>query len=423
MVVIADDITGAAEIAGIAFSKGQEVRLLCGCPAAGEPGPVCCDAIATTTTVIATDTRSMSEAEAAAETRCLSVAFGSPEGKELLFKKTDSALRGHVVAELTALLEVTGYERAVYLPANPSKGRTIRHGVYYINNVPIHETAFSYDPEFPARTSVLEERFPDAKAKGIVMPDAESEEDIRKVIAQYNDGKTLFAGAADLFSALLSVSRDEPTGIESREVIGMGCSEQTGIGCLAMDIFNRPHPTPVGLREKNSTLILCGSTQSKPLELGIPIAQMPREVYDGEQGADYWYSHLPSSLIPQFSTLNPHPSSLIPVPEPVEGHPSSLILTIPHTHRTGKEVAVHLRTVMAEMAKRLVNALNKEGTAEGLHLIIEGGATAWATLQALGWTQFQIVHQVAPGVVQMRAQCGALVTLKPGSYPWGGLMD
>ena len=52
------------------------------------------------------------------------------------------------------------------------------------------------------------------------------------------------------------------------------------------------------------------------------------------------------------------------------------------------------------------------------HLIIEGGATAWATLQALGWHLFSIEREFAPGVVQMRASNGTLLTLKPGSYPW-----
>ena len=61
MIVIADDITGAAEIAGIAFSKGQEVRLVCGSEESS------CGTAINGTTVIATDTRSMSEAEAAAE--------------------------------------------------------------------------------------------------------------------------------------------------------------------------------------------------------------------------------------------------------------------------------------------------------------------------------------------------------------------
>ena len=120
---------------------------------------------------------------------------------------------------------------------------------------------------------------------------------------------------------------------------------------------------------------------------------MPREVYDGQQGADYWFSRLPASPT------------------------HSLILTIPFTHRTGKAVAIHLRTVMAEMARRLVEQHRPDS------LIIEGGATAWATLGALGWHDFQTERQVAPGVVQMSATNGTLVTLKPGSYPWGSLFQ
>ena len=61
MIVIADDITGAAEMAGIAFTYGENVRLVCGGVAGG------CDTATYGTTVIATDTRSMSEAEAVAE--------------------------------------------------------------------------------------------------------------------------------------------------------------------------------------------------------------------------------------------------------------------------------------------------------------------------------------------------------------------
>ena len=365
-------MTGAAEMAGIAFSKGQEVHLLCN-------SSVNCDTIAVNeTTIIATDTRSMSEAEAVAETRRIISNFFTFHSSLFtkaslasLFKKTDSALRGHVVAELTALMEATGCQRAVYLPANPSKGRTIKNGIYHINNVPIHETAFSYDPEFPAKTSVLRERFPDAEAKGIIMPDAEREEDIRKVVAKYNDGKTLFAGAADLFAAVLG---DHGDGSDDPFFTENGITQ------------NCPHD-----HFKSSTLILCGSTQSKPLDLDIPVAAMPREVYDGSEDISIWNTNAYQ-----------------------EKH--SLILTIPYTHRTGKTVAVHLRTMMARKAKELVTEHCPQ------HLIIEGGATAWATLQALGWTQFDITAQLAPGVVQMSATNGTLVTLKPGSYPWGTML-
>lgn len=343
MIVIADDITGAAEIAGIAFSKGHQVSLVCG------------EGVATNQiTVIATDTRSMTEAEAIAETKQLS--FLISHHSSLIYKKTDSALRGHVVAELEALMQATGYKRAVYLPANPSKGRIVRNGIYYIGETPIAETAFSYDPEFPAKTSALRERFPDAEEKGIIMPDAESEEDIRRIITEYNDGHTLFAGAADLFSAFLT---SKPTTY---------------------------HP-PINT---NNKLILCGSTQSKPLELGIPIAPMPKEIYDGSDDLSLWDTS-------------------------VYDNERGLILTIPYTHRTGKEVAVHLRNIMAKMTQQLIKRHHPK------QLIVEGGATAWAALQAIGWSQFVIICQIAPGVVQMRAANGTLVILKPGSYPWGKL--
>lgn len=343
MIVIADDITGAAEIAGIAFSKGHQVSLVCG------------EGVATNQiTVIATDTRSMTEAEAIAETKQLSLLIS--HHSSLIYKKTDSALRGHVVAELEALMQATGYKRAVYLPANPSKGRIVRNGIYYIGETPIAATAFSYDPEFPAKTSALRERFPDAEEKGIIMPDAESEEDIRRIITEYNDGHTLFAGAADLFSAFLT---SKPTTY---------------------------HP-PINT---NNKLILCGSTQSKPLELGIPIAPMPKEIYDGSDDLSLWDTS-------------------------VYDNERGLILTIPYTHRTGKEVAVHLRNIMAKMTQQLIKRHHPK------QLIVEGGATAWAALQAIGWSQFVIICQIAPGVVQMRAANGTLVILKPGSYPWGKL--
>ena len=359
IIAIADDITGAAEIAGIAHSHGLGVSLFCGsccCAAAQQPSPT------PQVTVVATDTRSMSAAEAISETHRVASSFPIPHTSFLIYKKTDSALRGHVVAELRALMEATGYGRAVYLPANPSKGRIIRAGTYYINNKPIHETDFSFDPEFPARTSSLKAHFPDAEACGILMPDAETTDDIRRVVAQYNDGQTLFAGAADLFTVWLESS----------------CTSRM------------PKPPETSRTFSSSTLILCGSTQSRALNLGIPVAPMHCAIYDGADDLNLWD-------ITAYNAVH------------------SLILTIPHTHRPGKEVAVHLRTIMAEMTKRLVSCHRPD------RLIIEGGATAWATLNALGWTALEIERQVASGVVQMRAPNGTLVTLKPGSYPWGGL--
>ena len=153
--VIADDITGAAEMAGIAHRLGLRVKLTMQPESASD-----CDVL-----VIATDTRSMTEEEAAAGSARVAGALGAMPEVDSLFKKTDSALRGHVVAELEAILANTGYRKALYLPANPSKGRTIRDGVYYIGGKPLHETDFSFDPEFPAFSSRLIERLPMCEEK------------------------------------------------------------------------------------------------------------------------------------------------------------------------------------------------------------------------------------------------------------------
>ncbi|MCR4958110.1 MAG: four-carbon acid sugar kinase family protein [Prevotella sp.] len=363
MIVIADDITGAAEIAGIAFSQGEETRLLC-------DGSLCGDIIAAKgTTVVTTDTRSMSEAEAAEEM----LRIGRPlrslgETGGALFKKTDSALRGHVVAELAALMQATGYRRAVYLPANPSKGRIIRNGIYYIiengTEKPLSETAFSYDPEFPASTSSLRERFPDAEERGMIMPDAESAADIHAVVNNYHDGHTLFAGAADLFTAWL---RKGPA--------------------------LRPQPVPplgegfAWAEDCCSLLLVCGSTQSHPEAFGLPVSAMPLAIYEGSDDLTPWLDDALSKYAA-----------------------GPLVLSIPHRHLTGKAVAVRLRRLMAS----LVGQLFQHHTPT--HLYIEGGATAFAVLRALHISSLEVVAQPAPGVVSMRADDKFIVTLKPGSY-------
>jgi len=312
----------------------------------------------------------MTTTEAAAETRRLIAHFSFfiPHSSFLIYKKTDSALRGHIVAELSALMEATGYQRAVWMPANPSKGRIIRQGVYYINGTPIDQTDFSFDPEFPAHTAILADRFPDAAAHGIIMPDAETIEDIHRTIRKYNDGRTLFAGAADLFQALSDITPQHPSP-------------------------NTQHPSPNTHHPSPNTLILCGSTQSKPIDIGIPVTEMPLDVYDGSNDIETWASHATNTYLQS----------------------QSLIITIPHHHRTGRETAVHLRHMTTLLTARLIAARQPE------ELVIEGGASAFALLQHLGWTELTIVGQLAPGVVRMRAGNGVLVTLKPGSYPWGTL--
>ena len=350
IVVIADDLTGAAELAGIACSYGLQTEMLM---EVASPLPSC-DVL-----VIATDTRSMTEAEAVAYSHHLA---GQLAGLPVqLFKKTDSALRGHIMAELSALLAVTHYDRVLFIPANPSKNRVIHQGVYYVDEKPISETAFLFDPEFPALSSSLCDRFPEAATHNVLIPDVTSTADIRVAI-DHLSADTLLAGAADLFEAWLQ---------------NMG--------------FLRQSPMSAACVCQENLLVVCGSTQGHPIPSHISTSSMPLDVYEDAAPVSVWME--------QAVTMYE------------KNH--TLALKIPHHHLTGREVAVRLRDATAAVVQSLVALYHPS------QLVIEGGATAFCCLKAIGWHTFLVKGEVAPGVVQMTAPCGTVITLKPGSYDWG----
>src|SRR5262245_23802246 len=114
IIVLADDLSGAAEVAGIAFGWGlsAEVQRQFDAEAAVD--------------VVAVDCDSRSLSEPAAVERVHRIAAEVVASRpEWIFKKVDSVLRGHVRAEIEAILSVTRQAQAVLAPANPSRGRII----------------------------------------------------------------------------------------------------------------------------------------------------------------------------------------------------------------------------------------------------------------------------------------------------------
>lgn len=381
IIVIADDITGAAEIAGIAHRYGLKSTLHI------DAMPEDMRDDDADVAVIATDARSYN-ADAAAEITANAVcsayhSVGSLGTKNVLFRKTDSALRGNVEEELAAIIAHSPYEQAVYMPANPSKGRIIHNGIYYIKEnaqiasagngenehwgTPIAETDFRFDPEFPALTSVVSERFP-----SLYCPDAVSANDVFRVVYNsFNASRaTLLAGAADLFAALLQYVYPSTAS----------------------------HSEPFkGIAADARQLIVRGSTLSKNIPLGIPTEAMPDNVFYEREMPEEW-----ADSIMQAWTESKR----------------GMILTIGEKEiRKGKNAAVYLRTAMAKVCCALIdNSLPDE-------LIVEGGATAFAIMQRMPWRSFSVTDEIAPGVVRIMPVENSRIhiTLKPGSYEWGKL--
>ena len=59
-----------------------------------------------------------------------------------IYKKTDSALRGNIGAELSAALAADGGDRLHFVPAFPNLDRVTRGGVHYIGGVPVAQSVF-----------------------------------------------------------------------------------------------------------------------------------------------------------------------------------------------------------------------------------------------------------------------------------------
>ena len=148
--VIADDFTGAAEIGGIGLRHGLDVVIVT-------------EDISQTTAdlvVYATNSRSL-EAEEASEL-ILDVTRQLQQLNPLfIYKKIDSVLRGHVSEELHAQMKSSGKNRSIVVAANPVFKRTISDGIYYINDIPLDQTSFSSDPEFPVISALVKDNVGD----------------------------------------------------------------------------------------------------------------------------------------------------------------------------------------------------------------------------------------------------------------------
>jgi len=122
LLIVADDLTGAADCA-VGFSEHLRCEVLLSPLAHLPDAPV---------VALDLDSRQMPvEAAVRAHRQWLS----NPAVAELpLYKKIDSTLRGHYAAEIAALNQRA---MAVMAPAYPALGRTTRHGIQYLNGVPV----------------------------------------------------------------------------------------------------------------------------------------------------------------------------------------------------------------------------------------------------------------------------------------------
>jgi uncharacterized protein YgbK (DUF1537 family) len=356
--VIADDFTGAAELAGISLRYGLKAELCTG------------DIVATDADVliVSTDSRSLNKQVAlqVTEQRLKEVLQLNPT---FIYKKIDSVLRGYVLDELKLQMYLQNKTKAIVLPANPSLQRTISNQQYFVHGQPISETGFATDPEFPAKSSFIKTLLQDdtievlphtetIPSAGIVVAETSTATDVESWAAKANE-ETVLAGAGDFYTALLQQRYQQ-------------------------------HPQSA-LQLQTPFLYVCGTAYDQSLQYIKEVNEKLQLVnYIGEkelQDADA-FIHSCADMLQQ---------------------KQKAIIAFDSTKLPANSTATTLRTKMAELVVAIV------AKAKPAELFIEGGSTATAILEALNIHQLNPVHELTRGVVRMIA--GELyITVKPGSY-------
>ncbi len=200
--VIADDFTGAAELAGISLRYGLKVELC-----VGEVEHKDADVL-----VVSTDSRSLKKNEAIRITEELLKKILELKPK-LIYKKIDSVMRGYVLQEAKLQMKLMGKSRILIMPANPSLNRTIRNGEYFVDGIKITETGFAHDPEFPIKAVSIKKMLnnevevlkinDELPAKGIIVGEVSKFEDYNYWVDKATE-ETVLVGAGDFFTTLLN---------------------------------------------------------------------------------------------------------------------------------------------------------------------------------------------------------------------------
>lgn len=181
ILTLADDLTGAleagAKLGGVMVTTRRDFN---------DGGPLL---------VIDTETRHVSPDEAARiVTEC-----ARPAG--IIYKKTDSTLRGNIAAEIGALTRLFPGHKLHYVGAYPALGRTVHAGKVYVDGVPVHQTAFSRDSLNPVTSSSIRELLHGIDCN---IWDGQTDEDVRQATGTIlsAEAPAIIAGPASVASHL-----------------------------------------------------------------------------------------------------------------------------------------------------------------------------------------------------------------------------
>lgn len=381
---IADDFTGATDLANALVRHGMRSIQLIGVPSAGQAVPDV-DAV-----VISLKSRTIAAPDAVAQSLAALAWLQRAGVRQVLFKYCstfDSTDAGNIGPVADALLEALGAPFTIFCPAFPENGRTIFHGYLFVGDVLLSESGMRDHPLTPMRDPSLvrvlgrQTRHP----VGLVP------------LAAVAQGAAAIRGAfAELSARGIRHAIVDAVSDGDLFAIGRACAELalvtggSGIAIGLPDNFRRagllaPSANADALPPvAGAAAVLSGSCSTATLAQ-VAAMRAARPVFDIDPLALSAGEPVAAAALDWAAPRLADGPVLISASAPPEA-----VRAV--QERLGRDKAGDLiERALAEVARGLV--------ARGVRrLVVAGGETAGAVVQALGVTGLRIGRQIDPGV-------------------------
>lgn len=399
---IADDFTGATDLAGLLARSGVRVSLRMGVPEGppADPAPF---------EVIALKIRTAPVDDAVAEARA-ALDWLRRAGAERFFWKYcstfDSTPEGNIGPVAEALMRDLGADQTIYCPAFPENGRSIFMGTLFVGEQPLGESPMKDHPLTPMRDSNL---------MRLLAPQVTQPVGLANRLTVARGAKALTARLAELRAEGVAHVVVDAVANEDLQIIAEACRDMplmTGGSAVAMPLpglwqadgllsqaepVSPPEVGPGAVVLSGSCSAMTNAQVAAYRAAGAPALQLdPLELADrGAAPAIDWLRGVPAGAAPLiYATADP--ASVRATQERLGAARAGAIV---------EEALAACAIAARDMGRR--------------RFVVAGGESSGAVTQALGVTRLDVGREIAPGVPWCFAECGGkriALTLKSGNF-------
>ena len=405
---IADDFTGATDLAGLLARSGVPVSLRIGVPDEAPGNPAAFE-------VIALKCRTSPVHDAVAETR-KALAWLKSAGATRFFWKYcstfDSTPEGNIGPVAEALMADIGTEQTIYCPAFPENGRAIFMGNLFVGEQPLAESPMKDHPLTPMRDSNLMRLLaPQVKGKvGLVN---------RLTVAQGSDA--IRARMAQLRSDGIAHVVVDAVADSDLFTIAEACQDMpllTGGSAIAMPL---PALYSKGQSRGAATQPLPRPATDKAVVLSGSSSAMTR------QQVAHYAANRPSLRLDPVALAQNGPNAALAWLAEQDLAQAPLIYATAEPAQVAEVQSRLGRAKAGEIVEHALAALAIAARDLGVgRIVVAGGETSGAVTQALNVTRLEVGREIAPGVPWTFAQSGGkpiALALKSGNFGGPAFFD